>query len=117
MARGRALWHTAAGFLEPGEHIEEILLARRAPPAVMLIVNLWLYVLGGRWYAIIVTDRAVTVLRCGHLGTAPRSIQARLSRGPQGSLSAPLGSVLELNGRYLVRHRVPRPRAANAPAT
>lgn len=109
MTRGQALWHTAPEYIEPDDRIEEILLARRAPSAVTLIVNLWLYVLGGRWYAIVVTDRAVTVLKCGHLSTIPLGVEARHPRKPGGPLKASLGDILELSGRYLIRHRVPPP--------
>lgn len=113
MAHGQALWNTAPKYLDADERIEEILLARRAPSAVTLLVNLWLYVLGGRWYAIVVTDRTVTVLKCGHLRTTPQRVEARYPRDPRGSITARLGDILELNGRYLIRRRVPPPSSAS----
>jgi hypothetical protein len=90
MARRARLTERAAPFLEPGEQVRAIFLAQygAAPYLGAVPVTAWIALTAG-FVTVVVTDRAIVVLRNGRLsGSRAKSLLARLPRQPLGSPAA-----------------------------
>jgi hypothetical protein len=116
MALRDKLAQRATPFLEPGEQIQSVFLAQSGPSPYWSFLSAWIVIIAAGYATIVVTDRAVVVLRNGRLtGSVAKSVIARLPRQPMESPSGLWGQ-LNLGGtRYWVHKRFHKDvEAANA---
>jgi hypothetical protein len=116
MAIRDKLAQRATPFLEPGEQIQSVFLAQSGPSPYWSFLSSWIVIIAAGYATIVVTDRAVVVLRNGRLtGSVAKSMIARLPRQPMDSPSGLWGQ-LNLGGtRYWVHKRFHKDvEAANA---
>lgn len=96
----------ATAYLEPGERIQSVFIAQSGPSPYWILLSYWIVVFGGRYVIIVVTDRAILVLRAGRLVTTkPKAMRLR---GPRNHwLGRPTGlwGVIRLDREYWVRRR------------
>ena len=92
-------------FLEPGESIEEVFPAQAASPWMVGLGGGLFIVLLGQPRTIVVTDRAVVVLRQSKASLTPKGVLARLPRNTRIGPVSGLWAKTELNGQRLWIHR------------
>jgi hypothetical protein len=116
MAIRHKLMQRAVPFLEPGEQVQAIFIAKSGASPYWNIISTWMRLLTRGYVTVVATDRAIVVLRNGWLtSTRPQSLQARLPRQPMDEPSG-LWARLDLGGtRYWLHRRFHKDvRAANA---
>jgi hypothetical protein len=116
MALRGKLTRRTAPFLEPGEQIQAIFIARSGASPYWLVISTWIVLLTRGYVVVMATDRAIVVLRSGWFARAkPKSLLARLPRQPMDEPSG-LWAALNLGGaRYWAHRRFHKDiRAANA---
>jgi hypothetical protein len=116
MALRDKLAERATPFLEPGEQIQSVFLAQSGASPYWVFLTYWIVILTAGYATIVVTDRAVVVLRNGRLtGSKAKSLLARLPRQPMDSPSGLWGQVHLGGTRYWVHKRFHKDvEAANA---
>jgi hypothetical protein len=106
MALRDRLAERAAPFLEPGEQIQAIFLAQSGASPYWSFLSSWIVIATAGYATIVVTDRAIVVLRNGRLtGSKAKSMLARLPRQPMDSPSGLWGQVRLGTVRYWVHRR------------
>jgi hypothetical protein len=116
MALRDKLAQRATPFLEPGEQIQSVFLAQSGASPYWSFLTYWIVIITAGYATIVVTDRAIVVLRNGRmLGSVAKSVIARLPRQMMGNPSGLWGQ-LNLGGtRYWVHKRFHKDvEAANA---
>ena len=116
MAIRDKLAQRATPFLEPGEQIQTIFLGQSGASPYWSFLTAWIVILTAGYATIVLTDRAIVVLRNGRLlGSVAKSPLARLPRQPMGSPSGLWGQVHLSGTRYWVHKRFHKDvEAANA---
>lgn len=93
-------------FLEPGEEARHVVLAQTGPHPLMILL-LYVFAFWMRYRIIVVTDRAVVILRASVLRpAAPKELLQRLPR--QTPLGAPLSGLFartEIAGEKTYIHK------------
>jgi len=106
MALRDKLVQRATPYLEPGEQIQAIFLAQSGPSPYWIILSTLIVIFGAGYHTVVVTDRAIVILRNGRLtGTFPQSVHLR---GPRNVvLGTPTGiwGKIHLDTRYWVHKR------------
>ncbi len=86
MALRDKLAQRAVPFLEPGEQIQAIFTAQSGASPYWAVLSTWIVLLTRGYVTVVVTDRAIVVLRNGWLtSTRPQGLLARLPRQPLGA--------------------------------
>lgn len=116
MALRDKLAQRATPFLEPGEQIQSVFLAQSGPSPYWSFLSAWIVIIAAGYATVVVTDRAVIVLRNGRLmGSVAKSVITRLPRQPMDSPSGLWGQVNLGGTRYWVHKRFHKDvEAANA---
>jgi hypothetical protein len=106
MALRDKLAERATPYLEPGERIQSVFLAQSGPSPYWAILTFWIVILAAGYSTVVVTDRAIVVLRNGRLiGSKAKALRVRLPRNtPMGTPSGLWGSIT-LDRRYWVHKR------------
>jgi hypothetical protein len=106
MALREKLAERAAPYLEPGERIQSVFLAQSGPSPYWSLLTYWITIFKAGFATIVVTDRAIVVLKNGRLtGSKAKSL---LARGPRNVwLGTPTGlwGQIQLDQRYWVHKR------------
>src|SRR5258705_3351977 len=102
MALRDKLAQRATPFLEPGEQVQSVFLAQSGASPYWSFLSAWIVIITAGYATVVVTDRAIVVLRNGRLtGSVAKSLLARLPRQPMDNPSRLWGQ-LNLGGtRYL----------------
>jgi hypothetical protein len=107
MALRDKLRERAAPFLEPGEQVRQVFMAQSGPSPLFALVSYWIVIIAGHYAIVVVTDRAVVVLRAGKL--RPSVPKAPLQRLPRSTRLGPVSGLwgkVQLGGeRYWVHKR------------
>jgi hypothetical protein len=116
MAIRDKLAERATPFLEPGEQIQSVFLAQSGASPYWSILSTWIVIISAGYATVVVTDRAIVVLRNGRLtGSVAKSLIARLPRQPMDNPSGLWGQVNLGGTRYWVHKRFHKDvEAANA---
>jgi hypothetical protein len=116
MALRDNLAQRAAPFLEPGEQVQSIFLAQSGASPYWRFLSAWIVILTAGYATVVVTDRAVVVLRNGRLaGTRAKSVLHRLPRQPMDNPTGLWGKVNLGGTGYWVHRRFHKDvKAANA---
>jgi hypothetical protein len=94
MAIRDKLAQRATAFLEPGEQIQSVFLAQSGPSPYWSFLTSWIVIIAAGYATIVVTDRAIIVLRNGRLlGSRAKGQIARLQRQPMDNPSGLWGKV------------------------
>jgi hypothetical protein len=68
-------------YLEPGEEVHQVFLAQTGPSPYFALLSYWILLIAGGYRIVVVTDRAIIVLKAGKWRPAkPKSL---LRRGPR----------------------------------
>ena len=106
MAIRDKLAQRATPFLEPGEQIQSVFLAQSGASPYWSFLSAWIVIITAGYATVVVTDRAIVVLRNGRLlGSVAKSLIARLPRQPMDSPSGLWGQVHLGGTRYWVHKR------------
>lgn len=95
----------AAPYLEPGEQIQVVFLAQSGPSPWWILLSVWIVIFTAGYRTVVVTDRAIVLLRNGRLlSTFPKALALR---GPRVYLGEPSGlwGSIQLDRRYWVHKR------------
>jgi hypothetical protein len=116
MAIRDKLAQRATPFLEPGEQVQSVFLAQSGPSPYWSLLSTWIVVIAAGYATVVVTDRAIVVLRNGRLlGSVAKGLTARLPRQPMDNPSGLWGQVQLGGTRYWVHKRFHKDvQAANA---
>jgi hypothetical protein len=107
MALREKLAERSAPFLEPGEQVRQVFLAQTGPSPMFALVSYWIVLATGQRVVVVVTDRAVLVLKAGKMSPSlPKAVLARLPRATSLGPVHGLWGKVELDGqRYWVPKR------------
>lgn len=116
MALRDKLAQRATPFLEPGEQIQAVIYCQSGASPYWSVISTWIVLLTAGYHVLVVTDRAIVVLRSGRFrSTFPKTLTARLPRQPLDEPSGLWGQVHAGGTRYWVHKRFHKDvRAANA---
>ena len=92
-------------FLEPGETVEQVFPAQAGNPWMVGLGGGLLMLLLGKPRDVVVTDRAVVVLRQSKLTATPKALLGRLSRETRIGPLKGIWARAELNGETVWIHR------------
>lgn len=115
MALRDKLARRSAPYLEPGEQIQAVFLAQSGPSPYFILLGFIIILIGARYAVVVVTDRAIVVLRAGMFTpTFPKRVVVRLNRGTWLGDPSGLWGKIQLDKRYWVHKRFHKDvRAAN----
>jgi len=106
MALREKLVQRAQPYLEPDEQIQSIFLAQSGPSPYWMVLTYWIVVFAAGYSTVVVTDKAIVVLRNGRLsGTRAKGVRLR---GPRNVwLGQPRGmwGSIQLDKKYWVHKR------------
>jgi hypothetical protein len=106
MALREKLRERAGPFLEPGEQVREVFMAQSGPSPLFALVSYWIVIIAGQYVIVVVTDRAVVVLKASKVRPSfPKSALLRLPRLTLGPVSGLWGKVQLGGERYWVNKR------------
>jgi hypothetical protein len=106
MALRDRLAQRAAPFLEPGEQIQTVFLAQTGPSPYWSFLTAWVVIIAAGYRTIVVTDRAIVVLRNGRfLGTMPKGLMLRGPRNVWLGQPSGLWGTVQLDEKCWVHKR------------
>jgi hypothetical protein len=106
MALRDQLAERSGAFLEPGEQVRQVFLAQSGPSPLFVLLSYWIVLFAGLYVIVVVTDRAIVVLRASKLRpTTPKTLLMRLPRGNRLGPVSGLWGKIELDRRYWVHKR------------
>jgi hypothetical protein len=106
MALRDKLAQRAHPYLEPGEQIQAVFLGQTGPSPYWSLLTAWVVILQAGYRTIVVTDRAIVILRNGRLvGSRAKALHLRGPRNIQLGTPSGLWGRVTLDARYWVHKR------------
>lgn len=99
----------AVPYLEPGEQIQSVFLAQTGASPYWLLVSIWIVFFSAGYRIVVVTDRAVIVLRAGRWAPGkPKGLLGRWSRSIWLGRPTGLWGHVHIDRNYWVHKRFHR---------